>query len=793
MRIDEIDLIGLVKVSGATSGSGQVISYTETGLKWATASSVASTSTIKKSGYNYIIVETVNTGDEYADAITNGDRLYAAYAQAKLEIIGTLSVTNRFTIILMPGSYDLYNNSYLDLDTSFIDIVGLSSNPASVYLYQSSTNEVFNYHQDVDSRLENIRISGSLLINSGATGQYLRWKNLIFANEPFSLWVDINGEFENIKCIGGFGSDILNSINGIFKNIESTGSSFTMANAGTPTLTGTFSNILINQVLGSAFYNLQGNITGYFEDISISLDPAGTGNQVVFTANDINGTFKNVKVTNNEPINTFFSTNAGSIFGTYKNIEVLSSSAVSVFKTGGFTMSGIFEDIYLPTSTYAFETTQDIFGTFSNITVGDVTTGGFMYAPTQVSGNFSDIKVGSVTSYVFYGGIVEGKFKNIEIGTSNASTFNATNTTLSGIFENIKINNVVGGVELFLSAVNLIGEYSNIEIYNIDSNIGLFTSSTGDINIKLKNFRFTNLPGIQCNVFYSPTGNIFGTYEDLYLGDLSAIFNAGLIVNINLKNLYIGYIGSFISCNGIYGTYENINLGTTTHGSVFVSSTGDINISLDEFYSQAVIGGSFFEILVSGSILGSYKNIRTSNLDGESFKATTGINAIFENIYIGAGNNSYDIWTSAGADFYGTFSNVEIGANFGAVFRAQGYNFYVNMKNVKIGPASIAFFYGGAVHQSSYLENFYTSNAIASSFDGEMVNSEIDLFTRFGDGTSLTVGSGSNIRNCKILGSQSGYGILIPIGSAQITHTLLYAGISGSNVSPNYNITGYRY
>jgi len=103
-------------------------------------------------------------------------------------------------------------------------------------------------------------------------------------------------------------------------------------------------------------------------------------------------------------------------------------------------------------------------------------------------------------------------------------------------------------------------------------------------------------------------------------------------------------------------------------------------------------------------------------------------------------------------------------------------------------------FYSDNLLTTSYLENLIMSNRTNALFRGELVNCEIDGFTRFGDGWSLAVDASSIlIRNCKILGSQSSYGIDASGGNVQITHTLLYAGINGTNVSPDYNIIEYRY
>lgn len=801
MRIDEIDLIGLVKVLGATSGSGQVISYTETGLNWATASSVASTSTIKKSGYNYIIVETVNTGNDAVDAITNGDALVTAYAQAKLDIIGTLSATNRFTIILMPGSYDLYNNSYLDLDTSFIDIVGLSSNPGSVYLYHSSTSQVFNYHQDVDSRLENVKMGGFVVINNGVdTGQYLRWKNLIFTGgDPFNgLWNNINGEFENIKCVGvGFAYNVPTSINGIYKNIESTGNSFTMVSSGTPTLTGTFSNIKINQVFGFAFYNIYGNITGYFEDISISLDAGNAGAQEVFRSLDINGTFKNIKVVNDVAINTFFDSFGGSIFGTYKDIGLASSSAISTFSSTGPTMSGIFEDIYLPTSLYAFQTNQDMVGTFSNITVGDVTTGGFFNTSNVVNGYFDNIKVGICANNVFTSTTINGKFKDIEIGGVSSNVDILSGSNLLGTYENIVIKSFTANSQkIFKGSTQINATFKNIEINSSGTN-GFFYSD-GTINANLDGLV---LNGTSTDSLFESFGTITGIYKNIECGDILqmfTIFGTGDI-NATFENITTNDAGTmfFTGDGNLNNNLKNINVNTVDG---FMTTVGIIYITGEDIYIKNT-GNAFNG---SSGIVANLKNVRFSNITLDSgppsmFYSVSSLYGEYENIVIDIVSSSGgSCFRSDGGSMTLELKNVEIPNGFDRVLYQSNKTLQgnVTMKNVTIGECTTSAldinFSAVTFAQNVVSPNIMSINTIMR---GEWIDCDLDQYKN-GEGIgSDFILSGAIVRNSKLLGRVNGppdYGVS---GSGQVTHTILYFDLdftSGSfPLTPNYNVTNY--
>jgi hypothetical protein len=71
-------------------------------------------------------------------ATTNGTELRNAYAAAKAFTPNTaaLSATNRATVILLPGIYDL-GTTRLNLDTDFVDIIGLTDTPEQVVITSS--------------------------------------------------------------------------------------------------------------------------------------------------------------------------------------------------------------------------------------------------------------------------------------------------------------------------------------------------------------------------------------------------------------------------------------------------------------------------------------------------------------------------------------------------------------------------------------------------------------------------------------------------------------------------------
>lgn len=70
-----------------------------------------------------------------ASATTNGTELRNAYAAAKTFTPNSLalSATNRATVLLLPGRYDL-GTTPLTMDTEFVDLVGLSEEPRHVFI-----------------------------------------------------------------------------------------------------------------------------------------------------------------------------------------------------------------------------------------------------------------------------------------------------------------------------------------------------------------------------------------------------------------------------------------------------------------------------------------------------------------------------------------------------------------------------------------------------------------------------------------------------------------------------------
>jgi hypothetical protein len=806
MRIDEIDLYGGLLINGSTGSNGQVLTYNESGgIGWGTASgSPGSTSSyFKTSGYNYVICETVNTNDSVADALTNGTNLQNAYNLAKNLDVGGLSVTNRVVVLLMPGDYDIGDTGQFYLDTSFVDLVGISSNPYDTILRSSTQFATLFYTAPVDSALKNIHLKqGTNLSVSDAEGagdgSYLRWENLILVGNLFSDGItygfsNIYGEFRNIKILDnsiGFVASV--SIDGIFENIEAPGTNYSQlifagAVTSPSTLTGTFSNINFNVVSSSCFANNGGVLSGYYENINI-LD----GSSGAFQGRSVNGTFKNIRIGGggvqafyagfegdisgtyeniqiSDSANSFYSVDRG-IYGTYKNIQINNSSN-SLFM--GFTVSGVFEDIKVGgnSSQYFFYGGSSLLGSFKNIEVGDVSQYAFS-AALSIDATFENIKVGNA-NYLFLtlGSYLQGTFSNIESGDANTPFYSAG--TVSGYFSDIKLgNSVSASYGCFKGDNGLTGTFKNIEVGDMP-NMNVFHSN-GEVSGIFKNIKI----GESTNCFQSESSNLLGTFENIEFGKAySYAFNSfGGNVDGTFDNIKTSYSTNYVfyALNNLTGTFSNIEVS-----------------QIDQlcFYG-------------SNQLSGSFKNIKIGDLSGidqHTFFSGSDLTGTFENIEVGNGNASYDIFKSGG-NISGTFSNISIGDNYPQVFSTSGYisGYYKDITIGNLGSGRI--FFGTEISVGTTIDNLYSITRIngGTTFKGRLINSTIiDSVNSWQLSIDVSVSPMPIVENCKLITNGGGYSIL-PVNGGSVTDIqVLYTATNETTfddalgdalMTPNYNI-----
>ena len=184
------------------------------------------------SGESFIIVEVSNS------RTTNGTNLLAAYAAAKLKTPygNALSQSNRYTIILPPGIYNL-GSTQLVLDTNFIDIVGSTTDLANHQI----TGNVSGY---VSVSTNSVELRNLYLLNNSSGNGFIYGGNrpgLVLDNIFFGYgsagaapWQAVNE-----SDFSGYATRV-NA--GQFYSTTGGVSSSPLANAGT--MSGTISNII---------------------------------------------------------------------------------------------------------------------------------------------------------------------------------------------------------------------------------------------------------------------------------------------------------------------------------------------------------------------------------------------------------------------------------------------------------------------------------------------------------------------------------------------------------------------
>lgn len=154
-------------------------------------------------GESYIVV--VGNG---ADAVANGALLKEAYdfAATATPYGNAKSNTNRFTIIVAPGNYDMtaYNQTYgWELDAAFVNIVSLSGEP-DVYISTFCVRAPYGLYKGLNGKSS--FALGQILIDDNLPG--LVFEDCVAMDYSFGAGVTLNGTiFKN--CTAGrysFGS-----------------------------------------------------------------------------------------------------------------------------------------------------------------------------------------------------------------------------------------------------------------------------------------------------------------------------------------------------------------------------------------------------------------------------------------------------------------------------------------------------------------------------------------------------------------------------------------------------------
>jgi hypothetical protein len=757
MRIDEINLLGQFKITGNTGNDSQAIGMSGGSTSFidvVASGGGSSEGLVKRSGYNYVIVEA--TGD----ALANGVKLKDAYIDvATLFNIGTPGIDNRFSILLTPGDYNLGADP-LFVDASFIDIVGISQNPLDTIVRASGTFSTIVFDGTMDFGLYNIDLrSGeteeqiAFYDNGGTNTTYLRMKNVVISGNgfynsgtDFFSFYDLDGEFEDITVLDGCNFALAsNSLTGTFKNIKIGDAPY--AFFGYTTLTGTYKNITISNLSNYGFYS--SDISGIFEDIKINggsnIFPYITSGYfkniiisgsptIVFTpAPGTGGIFEDIEISTAQ---TAFESGGVSIDGTFKNIKI--GDVVNVFTGGSANILGTFSNIEIGNVSSAFGDAANISGSFKDIKVGNSSQ--IFSSNTDLTGTYENITIGDVdggSCFTTNGGNISGTFKNITVGNGGSSFFTSA-TDLSGTFENIKSGDVLS--DAFLAGNSILGTFKKI---SVKSSVGDFFKSAIDINGVFDDIYNSS----SNNTFYSDGGILTGTFSNVELVNCGRSFLGSNGTSGYYDGFKVGSVSNFIFSEITTGTYKNIKIGSCTSFFTLGNTLGSMSPTLVENIEVGeVTSGNF---IASGDALGgTYKNVKVGSVTGNAFLSVNGIT--------------------------GTYSNIEVGSCTGTMFYGGGNlgNITVNVDNLFVGTVSTIFDPGtlaaNVTSNSKFNKLDVTGNCFGYAlnfrqFTAKLTNSRINMIGR-NDAMYL---NGGQIERCKILTDASTMS-----GSGQVIYTM---------------------
>ena len=352
----------------------------------------------KLSPQSCIVVETT------ASATTNGINLLAAYAAAKaLTPNGAaLSATNRASVIIPPGVYDLGSGegyTPLTLDTEFVDLIGLTSDRKSQHIKGTppATNSGVIVQTADDVHVSNLYVKILTEVESA------NWNDTdsaaYFPTTSLSNTVVDNCQFDGqngSKYEGPrlFSMRLYIEYSGTFNNC--TGGNFAFGGGGTAS--GTFTNCTGGD---GSFGGAGGTASGTFTNC--------TGGGVAFGGGGTaSGTF-----TNCTGGDYSFGGAGGTASGTFTNC----TGGDVAFGSGG-TASGTFTNC--TGGNYAFGGGGTASGTFSNCTGGDYSFG--IYG--TVSGVFTNCtggagafgSGGTLSGQLYYCRLTTGSFQTLAEG-----------------------------------------------------------------------------------------------------------------------------------------------------------------------------------------------------------------------------------------------------------------------------------------------------------------------------------------------------------------------------------------
>ena len=736
MRIDEIDLIGELQIKGQTGNTSQFLGLSGSELFW--LDPAPSQSGISIYGTNYVWCDSI-AGDQVA----SGTALKNAYASASTFIV---SATARGAVLVSPGIYD-FGSSPLYLTASFVDIIGVSTDPNSVVLKATGADYTIQIiNSNVDTALCNVTLGTASLYafdNDGNIGCYLRWNNVIATGYMFIdsennySYNELNGEFKNIKVHDSLSAfKTLNGINGTYDNIELTN---IMSAFDAGSILGTYSNIIQNGTIDSVF--VAGSINATFENIKMS----NISGLIFYTSNSLNGIFKNIEM--GDVASNAFNVSSGSLDGTFENIKI--GNVASGVLTVNDNLTGTFSNIEIGTSNNLFyiSNSGNISGSFKDIVCNNVVGYGFSNNVGSISGNFENIKLGDAGESYFranngigIAGSISGIFKNIEMGDISKGTFRC-GATMSGTFSNIKTGLISGYI---FTSDRMSGTYEDIEIVEVNDGVdnGILFYSIGQMNGTFKNITCGTVSG---GGFMYSSGPIGSTFSNIKVGNVSGgAFRSDSSINATVTDITVGnsFNNLFYSAATFSGTFENIEVGDVSQN--LFASLGNVDLTINNLKAGSVASSVF----TGANLKATIKNVDIKEYSGNGFyyQGTSDAYCTIDNLTIGNCNGGTLFYYINGM-MYGTFSNIKTN-NSGSTFEMIG----VYMKNIDLGTCSQIF--SSPPTSTLFIDNLNVKLSFGlSDFSSTIRNSRIEMLVPNRSALILIGGDSSIIERCVLLSS----------------------------------------
>jgi len=402
------------------------------------------------SGQSFLIVGTNGTAELNATDLVNG---YAT-AKAATPYGAALSATNRFTLLLLPGMYSL-TDAALNLDSNFIDLVGIGGNRDDVLLTSTGRTMRITVTGSPDLTLANFRLHTSVAtptsqankfaynVETTPTSQVLTFRHInlrittLNASAGWRSGVAAIGYYQDVDCStfdGSFGWGLAGAencgVSGYFVRCTGRDHAFGSSSAGSSastTLDGTLIDCEAREfAFGSVPSGATAVLSGFFQRCRAT---GGTTTRGVFGAGTtganatLSGTFLDCVSTStcvafggHTSSGARTVTLSGNFFGCYSAGSGAFGGAFSS-ATATHTLSGVFVSCTGVGNAFGGGVNATLSGSFLNCSGTSQCFGGGSLAAT-LSGTF----VGCAATANSFGGVSTGVNASQITGTMNGCT-----------------------------------------------------------------------------------------------------------------------------------------------------------------------------------------------------------------------------------------------------------------------------------------------------------------------------------------------------------------------------------